>query len=229
MKWILPTVAVLALVYVFTRTAQAAQVATVDESEPITTEDTEQLPTPIESLIVNTQTAFETVSQTVADVFTGAPEADPDIELINLQAFLNVIAWAEGTSGPKGYQTMFGYRYFSDFSDHPRQYFSFTNSKGQTLKTSAAGRYQFLARTWDALAQKLSLPDFSPESQDLACIELIRERGALADVKAGRVQTAIQKCAPVWASLPGAGYSQPERKLNALMAEFQQQGGTLEA
>jgi muramidase (phage lysozyme) len=58
---------------------------------------------------------------------------------------------------------------------------------------------------------------------------LIRERGALSDVQAGNFTSAIAKCAPTWASLPGAGYSQPERKLASLQAAYTQAGGTLNA
>lgn len=145
----------------------------------------------------------------------------------NVRAFLDMIAFAEGTAGPDGYRTMFGYRLFDDFSDHPRQYFEFT-AGGKTQKTSAAGRYQFLARTWDGLRAKLGLPDFGPESQDAGAVELIRQRGALADVQAGRLTAAIAKVAPIWASLPGAGYSQPERKLPQLLAAYNAAGGVFE-
>jgi|GEM_PF-1007526 lysozyme len=150
----------------------------------------------------------------------------------NVRAFLDMIAFSEGTSGPDGYRYMFGYpqnpeRLITSYADHPRQYFSFTNSRNQTLKTSAAGRYQFLASTWDALKSKLGLQDFSPASQDLGAIELIRERGALNDVKNGRIASAITKCAPTWASLPGAGYAQPERKQSDLIAAYTAAGGQL--
>jgi muramidase (phage lysozyme) len=63
----------------------------------------------------------------------------------------------------------------------------------------------------------------------VAAIELIRERGALGDVQAGNVQAAITKCAPIWASLPGANYAQPERKLSFLVAAFTNAGGLVAA
>jgi muramidase (phage lysozyme) len=143
----------------------------------------------------------------------------------NLGAFLTMIAVAEGTAGPRGYQTMFGYRYFTDYADHPRQYFPFTDLAGKTLKSSAAGRYQIIVKTWDSLRLSLNLPDFSPDSQDKCAIELIRQRGALGDVQAGRLNAAISKCAPVWASLPGAGYNQPERQFSQLLSAYEQAGG----
>ncbi|AVS76410.1 muramidase [Paracidovorax cattleyae] len=133
-----------------------------------------------------------------------------------------MIAWAEGTTGDDGYRTLFGGGKFDSFADHPRIYVPFRNTS-----SSAAGRYQILARTWDGLRAKLGLPDFGPDSQDAAALELIRERGALNDVDAGRVSAAIAKVAKVWASLPGAGYSQPERSLMALMGVYQQAGGNL--
>lgn len=145
----------------------------------------------------------------------------------NISAFLDLIAYAEGTLNERGYQTQFGYRYFQSYADHPRQYFDYTDQAGRTLKTSAAGRYQIIVKTWDALKDKLGLQDFSPASQDAAAVELIRQRGALNDVKAGRIADAVTKCAPVWASLPGAGYNQPERDLPTLLATYTAKGGTL--
>ena len=148
----------------------------------------------------------------------------------NVRAFLDMIAFSEGTSGADGYRYQFGYpqnpdRLIQSYADHPRQYFSFTVG-GVTKKTSAAGRYQFLASTWDSLRSKLNLPDFSPASQDAAAVELIRQRGALGDVVAGRTVAAIAKCAKTWASLPGAGYGQPERQLASLLNAYAQSGGT---
>lgn len=145
----------------------------------------------------------------------------------NRQAFLDMIAYSEGTAnaGANGYRMMFGGALCNNLDDHPRQIFSFTNRRGETLKTSAAGRYQFLSRTWDELANKLGLPDFSESSQDSACLELIRRCGALPYVDKGDIQTSINRCAKTWASLPGAGYAQPERKLSSLLAAYNASGG----
>lgn len=147
----------------------------------------------------------------------------------NERAFLDMIAYAEGTSGNNGYRTMFGGGLFNSYADHPRVRHQFKNLAGETLYTTAAGRYQFLARTWDELRADLGLVDFGPASQDRAALELIRQRGALADVRAGRVAAAVAKVAPIWASMPGAGYSQPERKLASLTQAYQSAGGILEA
>lgn len=145
----------------------------------------------------------------------------------NVRAFLDMIAYAEGTSGPNGYRTMFGGTLTDSYADHPRKLFTFKNSRGEVLKTSAAGRYQFLGSTWDELKRKLGLQDFGPASQDAGAIELIRQRGALNDVKAGRIVDAIAKVRSVWASLPGAGYAQPERSITNLLTAYANAGGAV--
>lgn len=191
-------------------------VAPSAQADTVPTEDTEQ-----ETSIV------QDIGVTLTGATWGQGSAAQSINDTNARAFLDMIAFAEGTSGPDGYRTLFGGGLFDSYADHPRKVFTFTNSRGQTLKTSAAGRYQFLARTWDSLKTKLGLQDFGPTSQDIAALELVRQRGALGDVKAGRITAAIGKCAPVWASLPGAGYAQPERKQADLIAAYQSAGGQL--
>ena len=95
------------------------------------------------------------------------------------------------------------------------------------VDSTAAGAYQFLSRTWDECAAALSLPDFSPPMQDLAAVFLIRRRGALVDVQAGRIEAAIRKCAREWASLPGSPYGQPTRSMEQALATYRQYGGSV--
>lgn len=59
------------------------------------------------------------------------------------------------------------------------------------------------------------MPDFSPLSQDKLAIQLIRERGAIDDIRAGRIERAVSRCRNIWASLPGAGYGQREHSLES--------------
>lgn len=179
-------------------------------------EEPSQEPDAFESIVIN------------MDPRTHIPAAVPaHLAQRNLAACLAAIKWAEGTAGPDGYRTMFGYRYFNDFSDHPRQYFPYTNEAGVTIRTSAAGAYQIIVRTWDSLRARLNLPDFSPASQDAAAVELIRERGALQDAYAGRMEAVATKCRSVWASLPGSDVDQPTRPMSGVLAAFQSAGGTL--
>lgn len=144
----------------------------------------------------------------------------------NLQAFLDMIAFSE--IGPKllaesdnGYNVLVGGTLFQSYVDHPRHVV--TLRKG--LRSSAAGRYQILARYYDAYKKQLNLPDFSPASQDKIATQMLKEQQALPDIEAGNFDSAIEKCANIWASLPGAGYGQHENKLANLRLAYEQAGG----
>jgi muramidase (phage lysozyme) len=146
----------------------------------------------------------------------------------NLTAFLDTIAYSEGTDKPgqpsldHGYDVLVGGTLFSGYTDHPRKVVDLPRLG---IKSTAAGRYQILARFYDAYKKQLGLPDFSPVSQDKIAIQLIRECKALDDVNAGRVASALNKCRSRWASLPGAGYGQHEHKVETLVSIFKQKGG----
>lgn len=145
----------------------------------------------------------------------------------NLNAFLDMISHAEGTDrfgDEDGYNVIVGGGLFSDYSDHP-------NKKvwlpAYNIYSTAAGRYQILHRFWVHYKKQLGLPDFSPASQDLYAIQQIKERRAYEDVLNGRVEQAISKCRNIWASLPGAGYSQREVPMHDLILFYSQRGGTV--
>lgn len=148
----------------------------------------------------------------------------------NLCAFLDLIAWSEGTDNGRqptkdsGYDVLVGGGLFSNYNDHPRQ---LINLPRLGIKSTAAGRYQLLSRYWDAYRKQLGLQDFSPISQDRVAIQQIREQRALDDIKAGRITEAIAKCRNLWASLPGAGYGQHEHKLDDLLARYVAAGGEI--
>ncbi|KNC89856.1 glycoside hydrolase family protein [Trabulsiella odontotermitis] len=151
------------------------------------------------------------------------------MQAINSQrkAFLDMLAWSEGTDNGKqptnnhGYDVIVGGSLFKDFTDHPRKLIALN----QKLKSTAAGRYQLLARYWDAYRKQLGLKDFSPASQDAVALQQIKERGALPLIDAGDIRQAIERCSNIWASLPGAGYGQYEHKLDDLIARFKAAGG----
>lgn len=158
----------------------------------------------------------------------------------NTRAFLAMISHAEGTdlrSDP--YRVCFGYRHtIEDLSDHPAVTREWLGEKlpdavclaaGQKpgCVSTAAGRYQLIRPTWLACKRALGLADFSPKSQDDAALYLIKKRGALDDVKRGRVADAVAKVRSEWASLPGAGYGQPERQLAQLTEAYVLAGGNL--
>jgi muramidase (phage lysozyme) len=149
----------------------------------------------------------------------------------NLSAFLDMLAWSE--IGPEllaesddGYNILVGSTpehplLFDSYADHP-------NILNHQLNSTAAGRYQLLHRYWPPYKAELRLPDFSPASQDLVALKQIDEAGATADILAGDLASAIDKCAHLWASLPGAGYGQHENTLQNLQTAYTTAGGSCE-
>lgn len=143
----------------------------------------------------------------------------------NVLAFLDMLAWSEGTStvanSDDGYNVLVGGSLFDDYSAHPRQRVELPR---YDIQSTAAGRYQFLARTWDAIVELYDFRGrFTPEAQDLAAVKLLEECGALAPIQAGQAAEAITAAAPIWASLPGAGYGQREHDLGALLRIYRQE------
>lgn len=148
----------------------------------------------------------------------------------NESAFLAMIAHTEGTEhiGDRGYNALVGGGTFEGYEHHPNRLVELKNRAGQvTIRSTAAGRYQFLFSTWAELKQKLNLPDFGPASQDAACLEKIRTRGGLDAVRNGRVASAIIACNHEWASLPGSPYGQPTHTLDDCLRVYKAAGGTI--
>lgn len=132
----------------------------------------------------------------------------------NAQKYLRLIAQAEGTykdASGDHYGVAFGGGTFDYSKGHPGTLREFTQTDGTKNKTSAHGAYQFLKPTWDDVSGALGLKDFSPRSQDLAALELIRRNGSLDDVLAGRFDAAVKRDGKTWASLPSSPYAQPKR------------------
>ena len=120
----------------------------------------------------------------------------------NARRWLKAISYSEGTydanRGPQ-YDIIFGYDRFKDYSKHP----DVVKSSGG-LRSAAAGAYQFMPSTWRGVKEDLQLSDFSPQSQDLAAIELIKRRGVDPDTDPITSRTLAQ-LAPEWASFPTLG------------------------
>ena len=151
----------------------------------------------------------------------------------NVLAFLDMLAWSEGTATSKytqsdGYDVIVGGinspNTFTGYSSHPDVLVT-VNSAG--LKSTAAGRYQLLYRYWLAYRASLNLPDFGPVSQDRIAIQQVTEQHALADIQAGNIASAISKCSNIWASLPGNTYSQHAHSADVLIAQYVAAGGVL--
>ena len=112
----------------------------------------------------------------------------------NIAAFLDMLAYSEGTANHpltknRGYDVIVTGldgkpEIFTDYSDHPFAHGrppKVFNRRGE--KSTASGRYQQLYLFWPHYKKQLSLPDFSPLSQDRLAIQLIRERGAIDDIR----------------------------------------------
>jgi muramidase (phage lysozyme) len=157
--------------------------------------------------------------EAAANPLSGNPASISDAANTSLspraRAYLDMIAYAEGTSGPQGYNTIFGGSKFSSFADHPRRDIPYGNTS-----SDAAGRYQFLSTTW----RGLGLPDFSPRNQDIGATMLARNKRGVDIATAPFTRANIAKLAPEWASLPTmtgrSFYGQPVKSFDELEKVF---------
>ncbi len=148
----------------------------------------------------------------------------------NVRAFLDMLAWSEIGPGllehsDDGYDVLVGSTQrapllFDSYATHPNVYNKRCNS-------TAAGRYQILARYWPHYRDLLKLPDFGPVSQDLYAIQQLRERQAIPLIESGHIVAAIAKVSNIWASLPGAGYGQHEHEMQNLLAAYTSASGEI--
>jgi muramidase (phage lysozyme) len=145
----------------------------------------------------------------------------------NQKAFVDMVAMSEGTygHGDDGYNMLVnpGGYFNNGYVDHPRT----VVHVGGSLYSTAAGRYQILARTWDSVKGAIGAADFSPPYQDAACLELARRRGAMDAINAGDMVTAVTLCNREWASFTGSPYNQNPHSMDTMLAWFEQAGGML--
>jgi muramidase (phage lysozyme) len=150
------------------------------------------------------------------------PQTVASLKAAHVQAFLDTIAWAEGTAGPNAYRMQFTGTKFSSFQDHPRE-IKCGFSHGSRLCSDAAGRYQFLSTTWDRMAKQIGASDFSPANQDRAAIALLDEYRVLEDIEAGAFAYAAIQLIPVWPSFLDVGNGDRSRAIARLERVYQQQ------
>lgn len=129
----------------------------------------------------------------------------------NVRKFLDMIQKSEGS---KGYDYGFNNVKLANLDTHPGTSHKFKQTDGKDNTTTAAGAYQFIGKTWNGVKDKLALTDFGPQSQDAAAVELLRQRGALDDIKAGNWSSALTKTGAEWASLPTSPYKQAKRSMD---------------
>lgn len=122
-------------------------------------------------------------------------------------------ALLETIAGPESkgdYNVIYGGSQFDDFTDHPRQPVMIQSGPNKGKYSTAAGKYQFLGSTWDDIADRYDIPDFSPASQDQAAWALATEeykrdtgRDLEADLAAGDLSQVAPSLRNQWTSLPG--------------------------
>lgn len=126
-------------------------------------------------------------------------------EVLTPEAYSLLEAIAKSESAGK-WNVIYGGSTFSDYSKHPRKYVTIKSGPNKGKKSSAAGKYQILASTYDRVAPKLGITDFSPESQKQIAWYLAQEAygpGLQEALEQGDLQSVSQRLAPVWTSLPG--------------------------
>lgn len=138
-------------------------------------------------------------------------------------ALLEAIAGSESRGA---WDVSYGGKKFSDFSAHPRQFTTIKSGPNAGKKSSAAGKFQITSTTYDRVAPKLGIKDFSPESQQRIAWHLAKEQYGpsletdLAKGDSATLARVAKKLAPVWTSLP-SGIEQGTTT-NRFVARFQQ-------
>jgi lysozyme len=179
----------------------------------------------------------ETIMNQLTEQAADVPQDQADA---NIAAGLKAIQHAEGTfDQPDPYRVCYGYSHtIMDLAEHPAITGEWGGVQlpdamceaagfGPGCKSTAAGAYQINRPTWVRARDALGLQDFSAESQDAAAQWLIAQRGALEDLKAGRLADFVRKCRNEWASLPGNYAGQGQRSLEQIAAWFTVAGGNL--
>ena len=120
-------------------------------------------------------------------------------DILNMLSTLLTIRTSEGHGTPVPYNSLYGGETFDSYDQHPNIEVSKWGKR-----STAAGAYQFLSRTWDMHSKKLGLSDFSPFNQDRAAIaEIGLVRGATDLISKGDYVGALNKLSGKWTSLPG--------------------------
>jgi muramidase (phage lysozyme) len=149
-----------------------------------------------------------------------------------LKAFLDLIAFSEGTS-TSPYTKNDGYDIIVDGLNSPHileDYRGHPNILVRVrayplLESTAAGRYQLLYRWYQPYCAQLGLKDFSPASQDAIALQQMKEHHAVALVEAGDIAGAIAACSTIWASFPGNSYGQGGHSPASLVAKYHELEG----
>lgn len=143
------------------------------------------------------------------------------------KALHDSIAFAEGTEGrgSDGYNIAFTHRQFSSCARHPNM-----NICSGSPCSTAAGRYQFLKRTWDTIARANNATTFQAENQELGAqylITRVRRARVPADrpMTAAEFDNAMSRLSYEWASLPPGRYGQPSHSGTEMRRDYCRNAG----
>ena len=148
----------------------------------------------------------------LSGLFSGGSASGISITDPQIAAALNTIGQLESSGN---YNIENGGGSFSDMSDPPAN----LGWAGNPLSASAcaaaglpagcvstaAGKYQIIKGTWNTYRQDMGdgygyLPDFSPNSQDIAALRILAATGAIPDIEAGN-SAWTTLAAGTWTSL----------------------------
>jgi muramidase (phage lysozyme) len=129
------------------------------------------------------------------------------------------------------YNTLNGGEKFSSYSWHPGR-------RGKGGASTAAGRYQYVAGTWDRVAKINGFKDFSPENQDRGAWYLAQDdyykntgRNLSQDLKAGNYEAVRQGLGTTWKALQDMGpqkFADQMKKLSGIAPQpIKGYGGTV--
>jgi muramidase (phage lysozyme) len=144
----------------------------------------------------------------------------------NARKFRDLISKSEGTAQyADPYRVGFGGVEISDLSKHPNVGAKFKQTDGKTNVSTAAGRFQFINKTYQEMAKKTGKYDFSPESQDANFDQLMKQKGVDKLIANGDFKGAVDKLGGTFASLPSSKYPQPKHSWDKLSKMNDEVGG----
>jgi len=113
------------------------------------------------------------------------------------RALLRTLMWAEGTDkrGSRAYGTHYGYEYTPPTGNHPDRVIT-----KDGISSAAYGAYQFMPQTWAGTSFGRQGMPMTPENQDLAALELVRQRRVNPDKEL--TTQDWDRLTPEWASIP---------------------------
>ncbi len=149
-----------------------------------------------------------------------------------ISAFLDLVALSEGTkhnpnTHDDGYDIivsgMDGPNTFADYSAHPfaaGRPAIVVRTAPTLLESTASGRYQITLPKWKEITATWTSKIFSPQAQDAAALELLKQSRALNLIDSGNITAAIEAACETWASFPGNSYGQGGRTLAWLLEAY---------